>query len=211
MTDFLNKSSVLVLNSLFQCIGTVSPKQAMISLNSSYDQITPASRVIDVIYKKDENGKLNPNELDYWQVLTFEEWTLVEPRDGIDRIIRTANLCLRCPTVILTNYTKVPMKRLRPTKDLLYRMQNGRCAYSNEKTPIKKLNFEHLTPKSFGGKDTFENLLLVKPEINSRRGNRDLKELGLVPLFNHKSPKPIPVSYTIKNCVHFDWRWFIGV
>lgn len=210
MSDFLNKHTVLVLNSLFQCIGTITPKKALIALNSSSEQNHIVARSIDVIYKKNEDGSLNTNELDYWQPLNFEEWLMVEPRSGIDEIVHSQRFNLRSPTVIVTNYSKMPMRKFRVSKSLLYQMQDGRCGYTNEKISIKKGNIEHKTPRSKNGKDTFENLMFVKEEINSKRGNRELSELGLVPLFHHKTPKPVPAHYTIKSCAHPDWKWFVG-
>lgn len=210
MTDFLNKSSVLVLNSLFQCIGTVSPKKSLIALNSSSEQNSVVAKVIDVVYKKNDDGSLNLNELDYWQPLTFEEWTLVEPREGIDYTIKTAKLSLRCPTIITTNFNKMPMRKLRLSKSLLYQLQNGRCGYTNEKIPMNKGNIEHKQAVSHGGKTTFENTMFVKTEINNKRGNKPLSEFPFKPLFSHKEPRPIPVHCLIKSCVHPDWVWFVN-
>ena len=208
--DFLNRHSVLVLNSLYQCIGTLTPKKALIALNSSSDQNNIVAKAIDVVYKTKEDGSLNLDELDYWQPLTFEQWILIKPRPEIDEIIHTSRLEIRCPHVIVTNYSKMPMRRMRPVKSVLYNMQGGVCGYTGEKISMKSGTIEHRTPKSFGGRETFENLLVVKAEINHKRGNRPLEELGLKPLFHHKEPRPIPVSHTIKGCVHSDWRWFIN-
>jgi 5-methylcytosine-specific restriction endonuclease McrA len=211
MSDFLNKYTVLVLNSLYQCIGILTPKKALITLNSSSEQNNIVAKVIDVTYKKNEDGSLNLDELDFWQPLTFEEWLMVDPRKDIDKIIHTCRLQLRSPTVIVTNYSKMPMKKTRVSKGVLYDIQGGKCAYSGEKIPMKRGNLEHRQPKSHGGKDTFENLLFVKTEINSRRGNKSLKEAGLRSIFPpHRTPKPIPYHFTIKNYIHPDWRWFVN-
>lgn len=206
--NFLDKHSVLVLNSLFMAIGTTTIKKAMIALNSSFDQVTPAAKAIDVVYKKNPDGSLNLNELDYWQPLTFEEWLLVEPRPNIDNIVHTPRLQIRCPTVIVTNYSKMVMRRLKPTRQVLYQIQDGKCAYTSEKISFKSSSLEHKTPKSFGGKDTFENLLVVKKEINHKRGNKPLHELGFVPIFSHKTPHPTPAHFIIK-ALHPDHLFFL--
>jgi hypothetical protein len=208
--DYLNKSSVLVLNKGYQCIGTLSPKKALVALNSQSNDYTITAKAIDVVYKKNEDGSLNLNELDYYQALDFEEWLMVEPRVGIDNVVRTSKLTIRCPSVIVTNYGKIPKKRFRPTKMYFYEKQDGRCGYSGKKIPFKRGNLEHKQAKSHGGKDTFENLMFVDAEINSKRGNKPLEELGLKPLFNHKEPLPMPVALTIKHLGHPDWFWFLA-
>lgn len=210
MSDFLNRQSVLILNSLWQIIGTSSPKNALVALHSSYDGSNVAAKVIDVQYEVNLDGTLNLENAISIVPLTFEDWTKVKIRDGIDSVIRTARLSLRCPTVIVTTFSKMPMKKSKPNKSLLYLMQDGRCGYTNEKIGMKAGNLEHKCPKSKGGPSTFGNLMFVKKEINSKRGNRPLEELGLRPLFYHSQPKPFPVSFSVKDLKHNDWRFFVN-
>ena len=87
-------------------------------------------------------------------------------------------------------------------------MQQNRCGYTGKVLSAKQLNIEHKLPKSKGGKDTFQNLMVVDKHINHKRGNRPLKEVGLRPLFNHAEPLPIPASFAIKHCAHPDWKMF---
>ncbi len=211
MSDFLNKSTVLVLNSLCYCLGTITPKKALVALNSQSGEYDIVAKAIDVVYKRKEDGSLDLEQLDYWQSLTFDEWLIVEPRGDFDRVINTPHRKIRVPSVIMTNYSKMPKRKSRPTKSKLYEMQDGRCGYTGEKISIKAGNLEHKHARSHGGKETFENLMFVTKEINSKRGNKPLEELGLKPLFNHREPKPILAHFTIKNLVHPDWRWFIDM
>lgn len=213
MTDFLNKNSVLVLNSYCQAIGTLSPKKALIALNSTSDHFMSVAKAVDVLYDKDTDGKwiLPPvgSALNF-QPYSFEEWLMVDFREGIDSWVHTSKTKIRVPTVIMTNYSGIPKRRLRPTKTMLYKMQGGKCGYSGKHIPFKKGNIEHKRAKSHGGRDTFENLMFVDEEINSARGNKPLKDMGLKPLFNHKTPAPIPVAFTIENVGHVDWLYFLN-
>lgn len=208
MNDYLDRNSVLVLNSLYQPIGTISPKKALIALNSMSEG-GYAAKAIDVIYPKKEDGTFDLENGQVGPAYCFEEWLMVDFRDGLDRAVNTSKLQIRVPTVITTNYSKMPMRRFRPTKSLLYEMQKGICGYSGKKLSPKQMNIEHKTPKSHGGKDTFENLMVVDMEINQKRGNKPLKEVGLKPLFQHKEPKGMPAACTIKSAVHPDWSLFI--
>lgn len=209
--SILDKNSVLVLNSLFQPIGTISPKKALIALNSMTDMSgNYAAKAIDVTYARNPDGTLNLDAVETFTSYTFEEWLMVDMRGELDTAVHTAKLSIRCPTVIITNYSKMPMRKFRATKALLYDMQKGVCGYSGKKLPPKKMNVEHKVPKSKGGKDTFENLMVVDAEINSKRGNKPLEEVGLKPLFHHKEPRPLPASYTIKHAIHPDWRYFLS-
>ncbi len=189
----------------------ISPKKALVAMSSTSVQDSYAAKAIDIQYSKKENGSWNFENVIGFRVCSFEEWVSVPFREGLDHAIHSAKLTLRCPTVITTtNYSKMPMRRFRPTKSLLYSMQDGRCAYSGKKMSIKAMNLEHRQPKSRGGKSTFQNLIVVDSKINSARGNKSLKEVGLRSLFNHKEPMPIPVAYTIKDIIHPDWsQWIV--
>ena len=140
----------------------------------------------------------------------FEEWLMVDFRDGLDRAIHSTKLAIRCPTVIMTNYSKMPMRKFRPTKALLYEMQKGICGYSGKKMSMKQMNIEHKHPKSFGGRDTFGNLMLVDTKINHARGNKPLEQVGLRPLFNHREPQALPAAYAIKSAIHPDWNYWLS-
>ena len=211
MSEFMNRNSVLVLNSLYQPIGTVSPKKALVALNSTLYGSSYASKAIDIVYAKNLDGTFDLENVIAFQNYNFEEWLIVDFREGLDQIVHTAKLQIRCPTIIMTNYSKMPMRKFRATKTLLYEMQKGVCGYSGKKMPMKAMNIEHKLPKSKGGAETFQNLMVVDKEINSMRGNRPLKEMGLKPLFNHKEPQPLPAAYTIKSAAHPDWNYFISI
>ncbi len=209
MSDYLNKSSVLVLNSLYQAIGTITPKKALVALNSMSDG-GYAAKSIDIEYERNEDGSFDLEKVRTFTPYGFDEWMLVDFRDGLDRAIHTSKLSIRIPTVIMTNYSKMPMRRFRATKSVLYEMQKGICGYSGKKLSLKQMNIEHKVPKSHGGRDNFENLMAVDKDINHARGNKPLEEVGLKPLFHHKTPKPIPAAYAIKSALHPDWAYFIG-
>src|SRR5882724_635061 len=110
MTDFLNKNSVLVLNSLYQPIGTISPKKALIALNSMSEGEEYAAKSIDIQYVKKEDGTFDLESVDTFFAYTFEEWLMVDFRDGLDQAIHSAKMAVRIPTVIMTNYSKMPMR-----------------------------------------------------------------------------------------------------
>lgn len=210
MTDFLNKSSVLVLNSLYQPIGTISPKKALIALNSMSDGEEYAAKSIDIQYAKKEDGTFDLENVETFYSYPFDEWLMVDIRPGLDQVVSTPKIQIRCPTVLITNYSKMPMRKFRPTKTLLYQLQKGICAYSGKQMSMKAMNIEHKQARSHGGKDTFENLVVVDSKINSARGNKPLAEMGLSSIFSHKEPRPLPVAYAIKESAHPDWNYFIS-
>lgn len=206
MNDFMNRSTVLVLNASYFPIGVTSPQKALIALNGLSDE-GQVTKAVDVVWKTKPDGSLNLDEYDYFQNCTFDEWVMAPIRE-IDKSVHTSKMSLRCPTVIITSFKKVPKKRMRPTKTNLYEKQGGKCGYSGKELPFSQMNIEHKQPRSKGGKNTWQNLMAVDKRINFARGDKPLSEVGLKPLFNHSEPQPIPVSMTLKDILHPDWKPF---
>jgi 5-methylcytosine-specific restriction endonuclease McrA len=214
MTDFLNKNSVLVLNSLYMPIGSISGQKAIIAMLS--DGVEPSAKAIDIQYGKKEDGSWDFDNVIGFRACNFEEWLFVPIREGLDKVVHTCRTQIRLPTVLLVKFSKMPLRKFRPTKTKLWEMQDGGngkdaiCGYSGKRLKFSKMNIEHKIPKSRNGSDSFGNLMLVDKDINHKRGNRPLNELGLSPLFHHNEPKPIPVCFTIKNSCHPDWDRFLN-
>jgi 5-methylcytosine-specific restriction endonuclease McrA len=208
MADWLNRYSVLRLNRAWQVLGVTTPKDAIIALCSNRDGAPPA-KVLDVIYHRNDDGSYDLTTTPDIIPLDFDQWPTVSIREGLDHVIHSSRMAIRSPTVIVTNYDKMPMRKLRPTKSVLLEMQKGICGYTNRPLSPKQANIEHKLPRSKGGRDTFENLMVVDKKVNCERGNMPLEQFKYKPLFNHKEPKPMPVAYTIKTVAHPDWKWFI--
>lgn len=200
---------VLSLNGNWQAIGVRNVRQAFVGMNGG-DKDNPPVKALDISYPLKENGEYDFNASPSIIPVNWSEWVELPIRE-YDLVINTSKHKIRVPTVIVSvNFKKIPKKRFRPSAKVLHELQKGICGYSGQRITLKEGSLEHKIPKSHGGKDTFENLMYVKKEINSLRGNKPLEEVGLKPLFHHKEPAPIPVNFTIKNHSSMDWRWFIG-
>ena len=206
--NIIDRKIVLNLNANWQAINIRSVSEAFVAMNGG-DENNPPVKALDISYPQKENGEYDFDSTPSIIPVSWLEWLALPIREH-DLVVNTAKYKIRVPTVIVSvNYKKIPRRNIRPTKNVLYEMQGGRCGYTGEKISPKQGNIEHKTPRSYGGKDTFENLMVVKKEINFKRGNKPLEEVGLKPLFHHKQPAPIPVSFTIKNLAHMDWKWFL--
>lgn len=207
--NIVDRKIVLNLNANWQAINIRTVQEAFVSMNGG-NKDNPPVKALDISYPINENGEYDFDAQPTIIPVSWVEWLALPIRE-YDLVINTCKYKIRVPTVIVSvNYAKIPKKRFRPCAKVLHEMQKGICGYSGQKISLKEGSIEHKNPRSLGGKDTFENLMYVKKEINSLRGNKPLEEVGLKPLFYHKEPAPIPVNFTIKNHSSLDWRWFIG-
>lgn len=207
--SLVDRKIVLSLNAGWQAIGVRTVAEAFVAMMGGNNN-NPPVKALDISYSLKENGEYNFDECPSIMPVSWIDWIALPIREH-DLVINTSKNKIRVPRVVVSvNYNKIPKRRFRPTKSVLYELQKGICGYTGEKISMKQGNIEHKTPKSLGGRETFENLMVVKSDINSKRGNKPLEDLGLVPIFTHKEPRAIPMSYTIKNSdACRDWQWFI--
>lgn len=206
--NIVDRKIVLNLNANWMAINARTVQEAFIAMNGGNAE-NPPVKALDIIYPRREDGSFDLDSQPEMIPVTWNEWISL-PIFEHHLVINTSKMKIRVPTVIVSvNYNKMPKKKFRPNKKTLYTLQNGRCGYTNELITFSQGNIEHVQPRSHGGKDTFENLLFIKKDLNSKRGNKPLSELNLTRKFNHKEPAPIAVSYTIDPNLNLDCRWFI--
>jgi 5-methylcytosine-specific restriction endonuclease McrA len=125
--------------------------------------------------------------LDQW----IENWSdaskIMEVAE--ERKINCVNFVIPAPEVIvLTDYNGFKVKRAKLSRVAIFTRDQYTCQYCGKGFPTKKLNIDHVHPKSRGGKSTWENLVLSCFTCNTRKGNRTPKEAGMKLLSKPSEP-----------------------
>jgi len=68
----------------------------------------------------------------------------------------------------------------KSVRERLYREQGGKCNGCNDELDIRHYHLDHITPKSKGGGDYYENYQLLCGNCNSVKGNRPMEYLRAV-------------------------------
>jgi len=76
-----------------------------------------------------------------------------------------------------------PYKPHKPTRKNLYVRDRGTCQYCGTGLTYEKSTLDHVIPKSRGGEDKWENLVLCCAPCNYKKGNKMLCDSGLA-LYN---------------------------
>ncbi len=198
-----DKIICLCLNKLWQPIGVKSVREAFNEL------VSPHCSALNIIYKQKADESFDFNEVQEIQTLKWEDWIQLPIRQ-CDLEIRTSKLAIRVPTIIVSSrYSDVPIKRFRPTKNNIWLRDKGICQYSGKKLKPEEANIDHPFPKSRGGPNTWENMVLCHKEINSKKGNKTPEEAGLKLIKEPKEMKPILAYNYINFNNHIDWNLFI--
>lgn len=126
----------------------------------------------------------------------FEDWAELSSlmKENPNGFVHSPNMKIAIPEVIrLTNYSKMPRATVVFTKRNLMERDGHRCAYCGKKFSPRDLNFDHVTPKSRGGKTNWENIVTACFPCNSKKADRTPSEAGMKLLVrphkpNHQSP-----------------------
>jgi len=109
--------------------------------------------------------------------------------------IHSINLSMFLPSVIrLKNYVRFNKKNIPLTRRNILKRDNYICQYCNKKSNF--MTIDHIIPKHKGGRDLWENLVAACVSCNTKKGNKMLKDSGM--LLN-KKPKAPSLLFNIQN------------
>lgn len=191
MCSILGKD-VLKLNKNWQAIGVINVRKAFDMMFSG------AATALDC-----EEDSMLPTKL--------EDWIHLPVRDQ-DEFIQTVRYQIRVPRVVIAvRYDKLVIRSPKLTLKNLRIRDKDTCIYSGKKLKENEMSIEHIIPQSKGGRTVWENVALADRDINSRRSNRPLEELGLKLRFKPYAPKPSMPSEFIENKEKYpEWELFLN-
>jgi len=105
-----------------------------------------------------------------------------------DRMIRSPNLEMPLPSVVsLKDYIR-PAERPAFTRFNVFLRDRFTCQYSGQRLPAHELTFDHVIPRSRGGRTSWENVVTASSEWNLRKANLTPKEAGMQLLNEPRQP-----------------------
>ena len=148
---------VLLLNRYFAPVTVISARRAMSLL------YTGSARALDAT----------------GEAFDFFEWRALPVRADDDRIGIVGG-ALRVPRVLhLHEYERTPDHVVRLTRRNLLLRDDYQCQYCGARPGVRGLNVDHVVPRSRGGRDTWDNLVISCHTCNLRKGRRTPEEAGM--------------------------------
>ncbi len=147
-------------------------------------------------------------DTDTMRAIGWDEWIKLPIRET-DASISTVRGPIRAPTVVLcVRYEgrELVCPPETPSPQDIKKRDGAICQVTGEYCPDG--NVDHDIPKSRGGRDTWENLRWMKRELNSKKGNKTLAEMGLKPIRPAQKPRKIAPELVIQP-LHPDWKLFL--
>ena len=204
----LDQPIVLSLNRAWQVIGHRTVKQALVALNGGEPGQPPALG-LDIAYARDADGAWDFSRPLSFRPVAWDEWVTLPVRD-FDLVVHTPRQTIRVPTVVVaTRFERMPVRVPRLTRAAIFARDGGICQYTGERVGWRGGNLDHVVPRARGGRDSFENLVWAKREVNSRKADRLPHEAGLRLVRRPRIPAPAPFVAFVREPRHPDWRHFL--
>lgn len=116
-----------------------------------------------------------------------------------DVVYSGRTLVLKMPAVVRLLQKVARKKAVRFSRMNVLPRDNWTCQYCGKRLPTSKLNYDHVTPRSQGGKTVWENIVTSCIPCNDRKANRTPQQAGMRLRTPPERPKSLPVI-----AFHFD-------
>ncbi len=184
-------------------------------------QICPVKRAISLVY----SGHAKVVDTDN-QSYDFEDWTELSQmmvEIDPDEFVCSPNIKIKIPRIIvLMLYDKLPKRTVSFSRKNIFERDGYQCQYCGTKPPSKRaalkwmeekaLTFDHIVPRSRGGKTTWSNIVTACFKCNAKKGSKTTQELGWKLKRQPKQPGWHPVlSIPLKMVPHKEWASFLDL
>lgn len=119
-----------------------------------------------------------------------------------DREVRSVSVTIKMPSVV--RFLKKIKRRKRPVKfsrENVYNRDGGKCQYCSKDLTKSESTYDHVLPKSRGGKTDWDNIVIACGKCNQKKRNRTPEEAGM-----HLKCKPYKPKY-LPSLLTFTFSW----
>ncbi|MBW1669694.1 MAG: HNH endonuclease [Deltaproteobacteria bacterium] len=117
----------------------------------------------------------------------------VEVLEEYDREIHSVSFAIKLPSVVrLLKMVKKPKKPVKFSRQNIYARDRYQCQYCGARFSPEDLTYDHVIPKSRGGKTKWENIVTCCVECNRKKGGRTPSEAGMKLVRHPARPSWVP-------------------
>ncbi|USO00433.1 MAG: HNH endonuclease [Phycisphaeraceae bacterium] len=125
--------------------------------------------------------------------------------------VHTVRMDIAVPRIIrLVGYDRLPEQRVKLNRRNLFARDRNRCQYCGHFFPTSELSIDHVTPRSQGGPDTWENLVCACVRCNARKGGRTPTQAHMRLVKKPVRPKRSPlITIKLGHDKYASWKAFL--
>lgn len=110
-----------------------------------------------------------------YEPINFTNW-----KRAVVLLMKNKARALGKRVIRLVEYIKLPYEKLsqnKPSRSLIYKRDGHKCQYCGS---TKELTIDHIIPRSRGGEDTWENLVVACMPCNTKKGDKLLEDTNMI-------------------------------
>ncbi len=119
---------------------------------------------------------------------SFEPLNITSWKRAIVLLLKEKAQVLSNRVIRLLNYVKLPMTKIvshKPSKGMIYKRDENKCQYCGS---TRHLTIDHVIPKSKGGGENWDNLVVACSSCNTKKGDKFLEQTNMKLLKQPKAP-----------------------
>lgn len=159
------------------------------------------------------NSTYEPLLIISWQkAITLLVLDKVEVLASYERDIRSATASIKLPSVVrLYNRVRYRPTHVRFNRANIYARDKHTCQYCGDMPGAARLTYDHVVPKSRGGRNSWTNIVTCCQPCNRRKGNRTPEEARMSLMNKPAKPGWLPVigKTQLGGTMPDSWRPFL--
>jgi len=139
---------------------------------------------------------------------SYEPINFTNGRRAVVLLLKEKAQLLSSRVIRLVNYVKLPIERLmanKPSRSMIYKRDDHTCQYCGS---IKNLTIDHVIPRSRGGNDTWENMVVACMKCNTHKGDKTPEEWGVNLTRKPKAPFS-RMTLTLNKSNVSEWKEYV--
>ena len=130
-----------------------------------------------------------------------------------DKEVRSATLVIKMPAIVrFLRALRSKKKAVKFSRLNIYTRDEGRCQYCYAHVPLEETTYDHVLPRSRGGKTEWENVVIACVPCNQAKANRTPGEAKMPLARRPIRPKRLPdirIRLTWKQGMPEVWRGWL--
>jgi 5-methylcytosine-specific restriction endonuclease McrA len=169
--------------------------------------IATARRAIVLLY----TGRALAISTEDFSTYDFDKWVEYSKKTNGDHI-SSPTMKFRIPEVIvLSKYSGRALENKGPTRASLLARDGCTCQYCGRRLSPSRLTIDHIIPRSRGGSDDWDNLVVACIDCNIKKGDSTPEEARMTLIKPSRRPLPLPYNRIRGlNSIPSSWLKFLS-
>ena len=137
----------------------------------------------------------------------------VEVLEEYSTCVHSPTVSISLPSVVkLNRFVKPIPRRVKFSRQNVFSRDNYTCQYCRKRFPVNQLTYDHVVPRSRGGRTNWTNVVASCQKCNLRKGNKPLDTINFRLMKNPEEPRWMPQLGSIfgKESAPSSWNMYLS-